>query len=154
MLPSSPPLGKQCRLSQKFESVPLAGQVGFLVLLAFLCAGVATLCTSSSSGHGRFPHLTFAQTRLVRRHILWIDARSEAAFALGHIPGAILLDETHWNALLPHFLAQWKDDQYIVVYCSPGCGLSESVAKRLLDEIGISDVAILEESWTNYAEGS
>src|SRR4051812_26489730 len=48
---------------------------------------------------------------------LWVDARSEADYERRHIPGAISLNEDAWEKLIPNFLAAWRPNLPIVVYC-------------------------------------
>lgn len=83
--------------------------------------------------------------------ILWVDARNENAYQSGHIPGAILLNETDWNRLLPGFLQAWKPRLKIVVYCdSRECDASRGVASRLKRELNLPNVAILEGGWSAW----
>ena len=50
--------------------------------------------------------------------VLWVDAREAPAYAKEHIPGAVLLNETEWERLLPEFLQAWQPGRRVVVYCS------------------------------------
>jgi rhodanese-related sulfurtransferase len=79
---------------------------------------------------------------------LWVDARDANAFARRHVPGAILLNEDRWEALLPDFAAAWRSGQRVVVYCdSQSCQASQDVAVRLRREIGGIDVFVLQGGW-------
>jgi 3-mercaptopyruvate sulfurtransferase SseA len=87
----------------------------------------------------------------ISTEILWVDARNENAYQSGHIPGAILLNETDWNRLLPDFLQAWKPNMKIVVYCdSQECDASRGVASRLKRELNLPHVAILEGGWSAW----
>ncbi len=78
----------------------------------------------------------------------WIDARADDEFARDHVPGAILLNEDHWNELLPQFLAAWSPGKKVVVYCSAqSCDLAREVAERLRKEAHLPDVFVLEGGW-------
>ncbi len=78
----------------------------------------------------------------------WIDARPDDEFARDHVPGAILLNEDHWNELLPQFLAAWSPGKKVVVYCSAqSCDLAREVAERLRKEAHLPDVFVLEGGW-------
>ena len=80
--------------------------------------------------------------------VLWVDARSAEEYAQAHIPGAVLLNEDAWDALLPEFLAAWAPDRRTVVYCgSEQCQASASVAERLRGEVGLDEVYVLKEGW-------
>ena len=79
---------------------------------------------------------------------LWVDARRDEDFAQEHFPGALLLNEDHFNEQLPKVLAAWSPQKKIVVYCSTKeCGASRAIARRLHDEADIEDVFVLEGGW-------
>lgn len=79
--------------------------------------------------------------------ILWVDAREREAYVDGHIPSAVLLNETEFETGLPLLLDQWHPGQTIIAYCgTEQCDASAHVAKRL-KEAGIEDVFILQGGW-------
>ena len=83
--------------------------------------------------------------------VAWVDARPDAEYAAGHIPGAFSLNEDRWNDLLPQFLQQWAPGKKVVVYCSSqSCNLSRAVAHRLRTEVQIPDVYVLEGGWEEW----
>lgn len=83
--------------------------------------------------------------------LMWVDARPDAEYFAGHIPGAFSLNEDRWNELLPHVLEQWTPGRKLVVYCSSqSCNLSRSVAHRLRTEVQIPDVYILQGGWEEW----
>lgn len=76
--------------------------------------------------------------------VQWIDARPRDKFAAGHIGGAVLLNEDEWSKLVPAFLDAWDPGRPVVVYCDGGsCEASQSVARRLREELKIGDVHVL-----------
>lgn len=78
---------------------------------------------------------------------LWVDARSVKTYEAGHIPGAMLLNEDHWDHLLDGVLEAWHPSQSVVVYCdSRECQSSERVAARLR-EAGVEPVFVLKGGW-------
>lgn len=80
--------------------------------------------------------------------VLWVDARPDADFARGHIPGALPLNEDHWEELLPGVLDHWDTARKIVVYCSSlSCAASHDVARRLREEAGLPNVFVLQGGW-------
>ncbi len=84
---------------------------------------------------------------------LWVDARTRARHEEGHIPGAILLDEEEWSALLPGLLARWQPRARVVVYCdSAQCRASAAVARRLREDVGLPDVFVLHGGWEAWRE--
>jgi rhodanese-related sulfurtransferase len=79
---------------------------------------------------------------------LWVDARPDEQFAQEHFPGALLLNEDHFNQQLPAVLAAWSPQKKIVVYCSTKeCGASRAIARRLHDEADLEEVFVLEGGW-------
>lgn len=79
---------------------------------------------------------------------LWVDARPDQDFAQEHFPGALPLNEDHFNEQLPKVLAAWSPEKKIVVYCSTkSCGASRAIARRLHDEADIEDAFVLEGGW-------
>ncbi len=88
------------------------------------------------------------------RPVLWIDARSRSEFDQGHIPGAVLLNEDHWDDLLPMVLEAWMPGQPLVIYCgSEECRASRQVAERLRVEAGLPDVHVLKGGWEAWLAG-
>jgi len=82
---------------------------------------------------------------------LWVDARTEAAFAQRHVPGALALNEENWEALLPGFVAAWRPGARVVVYCDDEeCGRSQDVAARLQRELQVGQVYVLKGGWAAW----
>lgn len=82
--------------------------------------------------------------------VLWVDARQRREFDQAHVPGALLLNEDEWDALLPAVLQQWTPDRQVVVYCDGGaCQASREVAARLRDA-GLSPVSVLRGGWPEW----
>jgi rhodanese-related sulfurtransferase len=89
----------------------------------------------------------------------WIDAREIRDFERGHVPGAILLNETRWEVLLPGFLEVWDPDKPIVVYCgNDACPAARNVRARLIRELGLDRARVFFlkgglESWPDWNAG-
>ena len=91
------------------------------------------------------------QARSWGANAIWVDARPDNEFEQDHVPGAIPMNEDHWNELLPTLLAQWSLEKKIVVYCSSqSCNASREVARRLRDEAGLKDVFVLRGGWEEW----
>jgi rhodanese-related sulfurtransferase len=82
---------------------------------------------------------------------VWVDARPDEQFTRDHVPGALSLNEDHWNEQLPNFLAAWSPGKKTVVYCSnESCNLALEVAQRLRQEAQLTDVFVLEGGWEEW----
>jgi rhodanese-related sulfurtransferase len=86
------------------------------------------------------------------RDVLWLDARTAAAFDRGHIPGSLLLNEDRWEALVPAVVEAWRPGCTIVVYCDWGnCDSSRRVAGRLASEMEWDHIYLLHGGWDAWA---
>jgi rhodanese-related sulfurtransferase len=82
-----------------------------------------------------------------------VDARADADFAQGHIPGAISLNEDRWDDLLPAVVDEWDASRDIVVYCSSlSCQTSRDVARRLREEVNLPNVFVLQGGWEAWRQ--
>lgn len=93
--------------------------------------------------------VTVAQAQSWGSDAIWVDARPDEQFASEHVPGALQLNEDHWNELLPQMLRVVDSPgKRVVVYCSSqGCGASREVARRLRQEAQLKNVFVLEGGW-------
>ncbi len=95
--------------------------------------------------------VTVAQAQSWGGEALWIDARPDEQFASEHVPGALQLNEDHWNELLPQMLAAYSPEKRVVVYCSSqSCNLAVEVAKRLRQEAQLKNVFVLQGGWEEW----
>ncbi len=93
--------------------------------------------------------VTIAQAQSWGNDAIWIDARPDEEFALGHVPGAVQLNEDRWNELLPQMLQVVDSpEKRVVVYCSSkSCNLALEIARRLRKEAQLKNVFVLEGGW-------
>jgi rhodanese-related sulfurtransferase len=78
-----------------------------------------------------------------RGAIIFIDARDEAHYRAGHVPGAYEFDPYHPEKYFPAVLPVCQAAEQIVVYCNGGdCDDSESAA-LLLRDVGIANRKLL-----------
>jgi len=97
------------------------------------------------------PQLELAEITRWPTPVLWVDARETPAYAKEHIPGAVSLNETEWERLLPGFLAAWHPNARVVIYCdSQACNASEEVALRLQRELNLSEISVLKGGWASW----
>ena len=135
--------------------VAALGRLGVLLAAAALAAEITgAVHPRAPALPSRLPGEISLETalRLPAENRLWVDARPRDAYTKGHIPGAVLLNEEEWEQLLPDFVAQWKTEQQVIVYCSTAqCQASASVAKRLREELGLTDVRVLHGGWEAWS---
>lgn len=83
------------------------------------------------------------------RGAVFVDARSPAEFAEGHIAGAINVPWENAFDYIDRFFAAVPDDStVIIVYCDgEGCLLSEELV-RLLRDMGYANARVLVNGWT------
>jgi rhodanese-related sulfurtransferase len=155
------------RLLFQMASIALGGSVLGLILNAASCHPVSltrAVYPSSASGITACGSAPEAQHQIHGHRVMlreeavdacracsagFVDARGAAAFAEGHIPGALHLppaghpDESDQLEKLRAF-------PVVVVYDSGGgCGLAEGVVDRL-SKAGFKDVRLLAGSWTDW----
>lgn len=83
--------------------------------------------------------------------VLFVDARPQARYDAGHIPGAVLLNEENWDDLFPAFSDAWDPDKTVVVYCDGGaCEASQHVATRLREALQVKNVFVLKGGWPEW----
>jgi rhodanese-related sulfurtransferase len=135
-----------------------AREILILIGLAFLPGlGQAIYFREKVSWQSPVPaseSVTVAQAKSWGSEAIWIDARPDEQFAQEHVPGALQLNEDHWNEQLPQMLAGYSPEKRVVVYCSSqGCGASREVAQRLRQEAQLKNVFVLEGGWEAWLEG-
>jgi rhodanese-related sulfurtransferase len=86
--------------------------------------------------------------------VLWIDARSEAAYAAGHIADAILINEQHRDEQVVEHIARIQDNvKPIVVYCDGhACKASHKIRSYFVDHTGNPNVWVLKGGWPAWQQ--
>jgi len=87
--------------------------------------------------------------------ILILDARPDDAYRAAHVPGALPLNEPHWERLLPAVIEALGDNTRVVVYCDDRlCEASRGVATRLRRELALDagDVFVLKGGWHEWQQ--
>ena len=136
-------------------------QATLLVLLALLpAAGEAIYFREKISWRSPIAAsemVKIEQARAWGENAVWVDARPAEEYAQDHAPGAISLNEDHWNESLPELVSVWSPGKKVVVYCSSlSCNASREVARRLREEVQLKDsdgkncVFVLEGGWEEW----
>lgn len=131
-------------------------QVCALMLLALVPATLSALFhpkrPAFSAETLREGEIAVADVMREPKAFLWIDARPEAEYLKGHVPGALRLMEDEWDTLVPAVLQAWPTGQTAVVYCSSRqCENSTAVAARLR-EFGLAPVHVLKGGWESWID--
>jgi len=91
--------------------------------------------------------------RYLPEQLLWIDARTAADFASGHVEGAHLLNDENWSEQIWNLRDQFSflDGRTVVVYCDgAACKRSAAIGQRLRGELGIEPVWVLDGDWRDW----
>ncbi len=122
-------------------------QLVFLFAVIFAGAGITALIVPKPPRVAG-DEITVADAQNAK-NVLWVDARSEAEFAAGHIAGALNLNENNRSAQIAFVLEKWQPGQTVIVYCgSAACASSRAEADRLRGpEYGLGDVRVLRGGW-------
>jgi rhodanese-related sulfurtransferase len=89
-----------------------------------------------------------------RGEVLWIDARSRAAYNAAHIPGALLLNEQEANALMfEHIEKLQGNSRPIVVYCDGhACQASRKIAAYLRERLPGAEIYVMRGGWKAWED--
>jgi rhodanese-related sulfurtransferase len=122
-----------------------------------LCGTACALAALTAAVHPRPPRFGIVHHSVsiaaIPSDVLWIDARPEAAFAKGCIPGAINVSEDAWIDGLERLVTAGFEHRSLVVYCeSSSCPAAAEVAERLERELGIDGIRVLEGGWQTWSK--
>ena len=89
-----------------------------------------------------------------RRHAdgsaVFVDARSPADYAAGHIRGAVSGPDQEFDRWIEGFIAATEPETVIVAYCEGSrCELSKSIAEKLAD-LGYANARYLPDGWGRW----
>jgi 3-mercaptopyruvate sulfurtransferase SseA len=84
-----------------------------------------------------------------QNNVLWVDARSEEAYAKGHIDAAILINEQHRDAqVLANIEAIQDMTKPMVIYCDGhACQASHKVRSYFIEHMGHPNIWVLKGGW-------
>lgn len=87
--------------------------------------------------------------------VLWIDARTEQRYELAHVPGALLLNEQHFDQQLFDLIETLQGNtKPVVIYCdAQRCEASKKVRAALMERVGLGNVWVLRGGWPAWQAG-
>ena len=131
-----------------------------LLLLTLALAGYAAYLRAERAQRpaveavppGEIPLLRAAEAEALWKHdgTLFVDVRSDADYAAGHIAGAVSLPEEAFEQRFPALRPRLEHAKAIVVYCkSEDCGKSLWAAIRLRNA-GLTQTRIYPAGWYDW----
>ena len=86
--------------------------------------------------------------------VLWIDARIQEQYDAGHIPGAVLLNEQHFEEQLFGLLDTLQTNtKPIIIYCNAvKCDASRKILERLKQTLPIENAFVLKGGWNAWQQ--
>lgn len=86
--------------------------------------------------------------------VLWIDARIQEQYDEAHIPGAVLLNEQHFEEQLFGLLDTLQTNtKPIILYCNAAkCDASRKILERLKQTLPIENAFVLKGGWNAWRQ--
>lgn len=86
--------------------------------------------------------------------VLWIDARIQEQYDAEHIPGAVLLNEQHFEEQLFGLLDTLQSNtKPIIIYCNAAkCEASRKILERLKQTLPIENAFVLKGGWNAWQQ--
>lgn len=139
----------------KIAAFPLAALAFGLATMFFFPEGFSL--GDDQEAESEFPRVAWreAAAHTAAGDWLLVDARDEDQFRAEHIPGAVSLPANSYPEMLEFFAEEHGKAKIVVVYCgSEDCDLSTELALRLRDELGLTDVRILDGGFLAWKRAS
>lgn len=112
------------------------------------------LLTAPAEGESLGDPLQMSFEEAARRHAersaVFVDARSPADYAAGHIPGALSGPDQEFDRWIEGFIAATEPETVLVAYCEgAGCELSRSLVEKLQD-LGYAEARYVVDGWGRW----
>lgn len=88
--------------------------------------------------------------------VLWIDARIQEQYDAGHVPGAVLLNEQHFDEQLFGLLDTLQGNtKPVIVYCNAAkCDASRKILEHLKQVLPIENAFVLKGGWNAWQQAA
>ena len=80
-------------------------------------------------------------------NLVWIDVRSDQAYAQGHIPEAISLNAGNLNKQMVTHQHLFSQNNHFVIYGDPASSAAVAPVQSMLQGMGFPKVDILQDGW-------
>jgi rhodanese-related sulfurtransferase len=119
--------------------------------------GLSLFTAPAAAGDTSADPLQISLAEAARRHAdgsaVFVDARSPADYAAGHIRGAASGPDQEFDRWIEGFIAATEPETVIVVYCDGAqCVLSKSLTEKLAD-LGYANARYLPDGWGRWKSG-
>ena len=136
-------------------TAPLLLKSGLIVLLALVCGTGQSLFLNSTELFGESTtkeiSLEAARAAFEEGSAVFIDARPLAAYAEGHIPGALNIPVRESEPFAYDRLSRVTLDTDIITYCADtSCQSSSTLAERLQEELGYRRIRTFIGGWPEW----
>lgn len=133
----------------------------------FLIVFAATAAWATHAWHPRAPALYLVEgplrddevsLKVIQQRwqgkVLWIDARIQEQYDAEHIPGAVLLNEQHFEEQLFGLLDTLQTNKKpIILYCNAAkCDASRKILERLKQTLSIENAFVLKGGWNAWRQ--
>ena len=109
---------------------------------------------ASSGGGSLVISLEEARALFESGNVLFLDARPEVWYEMGHIKGARNIPTEKFEMLYPESLQGIPTETPLITYCDgEGCELSHDLAFALLEK-GYTNVRVLINGWTLWSQAA
>lgn len=134
-----------------------------------ILALAATAAWATHAWHPRAPALYLVQEPLRNDEVsmqviqerwqgdvLWIDARIQEQYDAEHVPGAVLLNEQHFDEQLFGLLDTLQTNKKpIILYCNAAkCDASRKILEHLKQMLPIENAFVLKGGWNAWQEAA
>ncbi|MEW6456972.1 MAG: rhodanese-like domain-containing protein [Acidobacteriota bacterium] len=126
----------------------------FIGFLFNLLTNDSLFILSTKSPSYREISLSLAKERFDKGAHLFLDAREESLYRIGHIKGSVNLPLGNFNQMIEEFEREYPKGKKIIVYCGGShCSSSYTLAKKLMER-GYREIEVFFGGWNDWIKSS